>query len=143
MGQTNSYDFKDVQIIINGAIVLDGFGEGEVTIAMDEDEVGDTVGLDGEAAIWASNNKKGSITFPSLQTSRMNTILQGFVNLNRARFGAGFFSVMVKNKRTGTKDYSPVAYVTKSADNTHSKEAGSREWVIRTPNLTMDDTSVL
>ena len=129
-----TYDPAQVALIFGG-VEIGGYADGTfVTVARDEDAFSLQIGTNGEGVRSKSNNKSGTFTFTLLQSSASNAILSAIAQLDELT-NAGVFPAMVKDNSGSSIHTAETAWIQKVPDSEYSKEAGPREWVIRTNNL--------
>lgn len=129
-----TYDPKEVAVIINGQ-TLSGFADGTfVTVERDEDSWSLSIGTDGEGARAKSNNKSGTITVTLQQTSDSNKILSDLALADELT-STGTFPVLIKDASGYSIHSAEIAWIQKPATAEYAREAGNREWVIRTHEL--------
>lgn len=76
MGETTTYDFKKVSVIVDGVIIT-GYMDGEsITTEKNEDDVTTHVGAQGDVTFSESNDETGTITLNIKQTSSSAPILK-------------------------------------------------------------------
>lgn len=131
-----TYDPKEVSIIAGGEIVQ-GYADGTfISIERDEDTWALQIGADGEGARSKSNNRSGTITLTLQQTSASNAILNALAQADELSNG-GVFSVLVRDNNGGSLAAAETAWIQKPSNQEYGREAGEREWVIRTDNLSL------
>lgn len=80
MGQTTTYDFKKVSVIIGGTIIT-GFMDGEsIATEKNEDDVTQHVGAGGDVTFSETNDDTATITLTLKQTSSSVPYLQALRN---------------------------------------------------------------
>ena len=130
-----TYNPKKVAIIAGG-FGISGFAEGEfITISMDEDQWELKVGTDGEGTRAKSNNYAATVKLMLMQSSDSNAILQAFWNSDRLSDG-GLFPLLVKDNSGKSLYAADQAWIQKQPEAKFAKGVESREWTIRTDNLT-------
>jgi len=128
----------DEVVIAFGAIpVNSGYADGDfVSIEYDEDAFSLQIGTDGEAARSRTNNRAATITISLMQTSDANDLLSAQYNLDvNSAGGAGIVPLLITDTSGRSLFTAEKAWIQKLPDVTYSREAGPREWVIRTNNL--------
>ena len=130
-----TYDPKQVAVIIAGQIIS-GFADGTfVNVERDEDTWSLQVGADVEATRAKSNNKSGTLTVTLQQGSPSNAVLAALATADELT-NTGIFSFLIKDNSGNSLHLAETAYIQKPAGSEYGREAGTREWVIRTDNLT-------
>lgn len=128
-----TYDPKQVQCIIGGAIIA-GFADGEfINAERDEDTFTKVAGADGEVSRAKSNNKMSTLTLTLLQTSASNDILSAFALADELS-NSGVIPVFIKDSLGNTTLFAAEGWVKKMPAETFDKELGNREWVIDLAN---------
>ena len=131
-----SYDPKKVAITIADFIVK-GFGEGEfLNVSFDEDQVGLTIGSDGEGARVITNILSATVTLTLLQTSESNRFLNALWNQDRLTGeGKGKFNVKDNGPDGQEQASAENIWIMKHADIVYSNGIESRAWTLQTENL--------
>lgn len=131
-----SYDPKKVSISLADGII-DGFAEGEfLNIAYDEDQVGLTIGSDGEGARVITNILSATITVTLLQTSESNRFLNALWNQDRLTAkGKGKFNVKDNGPDGQEQASAENCWIMKHPDIVYSNGIESRAWTLQTENL--------
>lgn len=132
----DTFDPKDVILIVDGAIITGYAQDTFIQVDRESDQVGDDVGAEGDVARWLTNDKRGSITVTLLQTSPSNLILSGLARLDELT-GNGIFPVLVKDNRGADLHVAPNGWIKKMPQTTYRAGIEGREWIIRTGNLQM------
>lgn len=128
------YDPAEV-LIVFGAITIDGFADGEfLNIVDDEDESSTQFGTDGEAVVTPSNNRGATITITTLQESEANTLLSAQRNLGRNQ-GGGPVKLPLFIRSNNATFAAELAWIQKGPSRAFGREAGPRDWVLRTNHL--------
>lgn len=125
----NTYDPKDVNVVVDGTI-LTGFADGTfVSIEQEEENYTMHVGAQGEVSRARSHNRSGTITVTLSQDSPSNTYL------NRKANSKETFSVAIVDMNTDETHGGNNCWIEKPADKEFGKEVEEREWVIVVPKL--------
>ncbi len=133
-----SYNFGKVAVIFGGR-QLTGFADGEaVSVERNEDAWSLLVGADGEATRAKSNNRSGRVTIRLLQTSESNAILNDFAKADDLA-DAGAQALFIKDNSGNSLYSAEQAWIVKMPAATHGNEAGTREWVLETDNLVINE----
>lgn len=135
-----TYDPSEVQIIVAG-VTVEGFADGDfMTVEDDEDAFSMQVGTDGEAARSKTNNRGGTMTISTLQTSAANTLLSVLHNLDRnTPGGVGIGPFLCKDGSGNALHTAEKCWIQKRPSATYGREAQAREWIVRTNNLVSVD----
>lgn len=135
-----TYDAGEVQIIVAG-VTVEGFADGDfITIEDDEDAFSLQIGTDGEGARSKTNNRGGTMTISTLQTSAANTLLSALHNLDRnSPGGAGIGPFLCKDGSGNAIYAAEKSWIQKRPSATFGREAQAREWLVRTNNLKSND----
>lgn len=129
-----TYDTKAISIIISGQIAS-GFADGTfLLVDFDEDAYLLQIGVDGEGARSKSNNNAGTFTITLQQTASFNLVLSAVAEADRLS-NSGIFPVLVNDNGGFSIHSAETAWIQKVAPSEYAREAGSREWVIRTDNM--------
>lgn len=132
------YNPKDIVLVV-GAIIVKGFGEDTmVEVERDEDAFTKMVGADGETTRSKNANTTGQIRFTLAQTSESNQLLSALAALDEAS-GDGVVPVMVKDLGGASLAAAESGWVKKRPVMSFGKAAGTREWVIDTADLIIND----
>lgn len=119
--ELKTYDPKEVNIIIGGAIIGSW---NTVTVEREEDQNIMSAGTSGENTRTKNANNLGTITVTLPQTSGDNAILTGLAVADDV------FSVMVQDKSGESIHVMAEAVIGKRPAAEYGKEAGEREWTI-------------
>lgn len=120
------YDVNEVNLIIEGKYVTD-FAEGtSIVVTWNADSMIKTIGIKGETAYAANNDKSGTITFSLQHTSPSNDWLDEYA-ANRK-----FISVAMidDNIYGGIRLQNNQCVIMRPADVTRGLEVSAREWTI-------------
>ena len=130
------YDPSEV-VVSYGVSLIEGFADGTfVVCARDEDSYSLQVGTDGEATRSKSNNRSGTMTITLMQGSLSNDVLSALhIADENSTGGASILPFLVKDLNGRTLTSAQTAWIQKPADDEFGREAGPREWVLRTNNL--------
>jgi len=130
MPGVRTYDPREVQIIIGGAIIS-AYADGTfVEVEPQDDSYSRTTGADGEESRARSNNRGGTMTLTIKQTSPSNDVLTAFWLADQAS-NAGVFPVMLKEAGSGSTLISAQsAWIERLPNVVYSKEIEGREWKI-------------
>lgn len=130
----NTYNPKEVAIIVGGNII-DGFADGTfINVERDEDSYTLQVGSDGEATRSKNNNLSGTVTLTLRQGSPSNAILSALAQQDELN-GSGIVPLLVKDNSGSSIHSAETAWIQKPSAAEYGRESGSREWVIRTDRL--------
>lgn len=119
--ELKTYDPKEVNIIIGGAIINSW---NAVTVEREEDQNIMSAGTSGENTRTKNANNLGTITLTLPQTSGDNGILTGLAVADDV------FSVMIQDKSGSSVHVMAEAVIGKRPAAEYGKEAGEREWTI-------------
>lgn len=113
------------------SIVLGGFADADITIALDEDAFTDKAGNAGDVVRTRNRNMLGDVTIPLQAESPSNDRLSAVADLDGAGpgLGQGAFSLTMLNGTTVV--HASKAWIKKRPQIALGKESGNREWVIR------------
>ena len=132
------YDAKNIVISVGGQII-EGFADGDFLTIETEDLFGDVVGSDGEMARSASNNRSATIGINVLQTVPANDRLSALLKADlESPNGSSIFSLVVRDLEGTSLLVAEKCWVMKYPDITYGREAGSREWSLRTDRIEMN-----
>jgi len=119
------YDPKEVQVIIDGAI-LTGFADGTfVTASREEERYEEYVGAHGEVTRSKNANPLGTITVTLKHTSPSNQLL------GRLARRDALFPIRVVDRNDGSTVGGSDAWLVNPADYERGDETEEREWEIR------------
>lgn len=143
MADLKIYGPDEVSIIFNGILVNEGLADGTfVKIEQDEDSFSLTVGTDGEATRSKTNNRSHTITFTVMQSSDCNDLLSAMHTLDiNTPGGAGVGPLLIKDGSGSSIYVAEKSWIQKPPAAEFGREAGPREWTIRTNNLIRLDGS--
>lgn len=129
-----TYDPGQVAIIA-GPFNVQGFADGTfVTVEKDEDAFTLQMGTDGEGTRSKSNNDSGTITISLMQSSPSNADLSSLHQADLLN-GGGIFPLMIKDGSGNSLYSAEQAFIAKFPSAEFGREAGPREWVIKTDKL--------
>lgn len=131
------YNADQVQIVVAGIPVTGGWGDGDfVSIESDEDAFSLVVGTDGEATRSRTNNKGATITLTLMQSSDVNDLLSALHALDvNSPGGAGIGPFFCRDGNGRSLYMAESCWIQKRPTAVFGREAGPREWVIRTDKL--------
>ena len=132
-----AYGPDEVTIVFGAIPISSGYADGDFcTVEFDEDAFSLQVGTDGEGARSKSNNRSATITISLMQTADANDLLsaQHQLDLNSAG-GVGIVPLLIADRSGRSLYVAQKAWIQKMPGATFGREAGPREWVIRTNNL--------
>lgn len=123
--QVGKYNAKDVNVVVNNTLVT-GFGDSDINCSKDEDNIENTVGIQGDVTKNVHNHPLGTIVLPILATSRSRPYMDALANDPDS-----FFSIWVVSKNqpyetTGGNK----ASVMKQADRVYGQNVNVREYTI-------------
>lgn len=131
-----TYDPSEISVIVGGAIIS-GFADGTfVSIDRSEDAYTYVGGADGLGTRVKNANRDGTITITLQQSSDSNDFLSGLAAADEINNG-GVVPVLVQDNSGRSVYAAETAWVQKIPTSGYGKEADTREWVLRTDNLTM------
>ncbi len=133
-----TYNPAQVAIIVGG-FPLTGFADdSKVTVERAEDSWSMQIGVDGEGTRSKSNNKSGSIKISLNQSSESNQTLSTLLIQDELN-GGGLVPVLVKDA-SGNSIYTAAnAFITKFPSAEFGRESKTREWMIKTDNLVVNE----
>lgn len=131
------YNPDQVQVVIANIPVTEGLADGEfLRIEYDEDAFTLQVGTDGDATRSRSNNRAATITLTLMQSSPVNDALSALHNLDlNSPGGAGIGAFLCKDGSGRSMFAAEKCWIQKMPAAVYGREAGPREWVIRTNRL--------
>lgn len=135
MNRVDTIDPKDVTVIVAGNII-EGFGEEQIAIEREANQIGDEVGADGDVARWVTNDRRGTITITLLQTSRSNLFLSGLAVADELR-GDAPFPTLIKDQRGNDIYFTADSWIRKMPRVVYKKGIEMRAWEIRSGHLNM------
>lgn len=134
------YNSGEVTITFTALPFEGGLADGEfLSWAFDSNIADDVVGTDGEVSVSVNNDSRATVTLKLMQTSDLNRILAGLMNLRKRGGGAlgiGPFAMIVGG--TGETLVAPEAWIMKAPDGSLDRTATAREWQIRLGNADYD-----
>lgn len=133
MSQMKSYDFKKVNVILDGNIIT-GYADGDDVIQF---EPGDKtwehhVGADGEECRSKVNNEMGKLVLKMAQYSASNALLTSLWLADKVS-GSGVFAAAVIDKSGTSFHGSESAYIEGPPKAGYGKNPNDREWTIIFP----------
>ena len=129
-----TYDASKVAVIIGG-FVMGGYADGSfINVEHDEDAFALQIGTDGEGTRSKTNNRAGTVTLTLQQGSDSNDVLSGFAAADQIG-NSGLFPLLIKDGSGRTVHQATTAWIQKMPATEFGREAGQREWVIRTDEL--------
>lgn len=130
------YNPKDI-VIIFGPVIVSGFADGTFcNVVFNEDAYTLQVGTDGEGTRSKSNNRSGTATFTTMQSSDANDLLSAIHNLDlNTSGGDGIQPLLIKDLQGRSLYTAETAWIRKNPDSEFAREAGPREWVIETDSM--------
>lgn len=133
--RVDTIDPKDVSVIVGGKII-DGFGQDQIVVDRESNQVEDEIGADGDVARRITNDRRGTITITLLQTSRSNLVLSGLAIADELS-GNITFPVVIKDQRGNDIHIAANAWIQKMPRTVYRMSVESREWTLRTNYLSM------
>lgn len=142
MADPTTYDVKNYLITAAG-VPIEGYADDEAfSIEWDEDWWTDKTGADGFFVRSHKNDRRAKITIKLMQTSGSNGHLARLLmadELANPHTNAPQFLLTIKNLVPGGASYiAKGCFIMKPPTISGGREAGTREWVIRCPDLVMD-----
>ena len=135
MGLMKDYDSSRVTVTF-GPNLLTGFAKGSRVEITFPDQFTKQVGSDGEVMRSKSNDGTAQVKIKLAQTSFSNDALSAVYSADRlAPFGVGVLPLMILDLNGTTLFAAPQAWITKLPDASFDSDAGSREWVLDTGDL--------
>lgn len=132
--KTNSYDSKEVAVIIHGNL-LTGFAEGSrVNVARRNPSFELVKGSDGEGAFNPTNDKSGTITVTLLSTSAGNSWLSGLLASQEAG-RLGDIACAVEDNSGNSLHFGAQCRIEGWAEANYEQQANAREWTILVSDL--------
>jgi len=135
MNRIDTLDPKDISVIVGGRII-DGFGEDQVEVSREANQIEDEVGADGDVARWVTNDRRGTIRITLLPTSRSNLFLSGLAVADELT-GKTLVPIIIKDQRGNDLHVAANAWVRKMPDTKYRKGIEMRVWELRTNVLEM------
>jgi hypothetical protein len=137
MSDLKVYNADEVIVSFNGILIGKGAADGDfVSIEFDEDAFALAVGSQGEAARSRSNNRSATITITLMQTADENTLLNAMHVLDlTSPGGAGIGPLLVQDRNGQSLHFAEKAWIQKAPAAAFGREAGTREWVLRTGEM--------
>lgn len=125
MGETTTYDFKKVSVIVDGVIIT-GFMDGEsIETEKNEDDVAAHVGAAGDVTFSETNDNTGTITLTLKQTSSSLPFLQSLRNSKRL-----FQTQIVDANNSEFRAGGSECRIVKPPSRTWGNEVTGTEWAI-------------
>lgn len=129
-----TYNLKEVAIVCGGNLGQ-GFSDGDaVTVEYDDNIYNTSVGADGEVTRSKSNNRVATITIRLQKTSDFNDVLNNFYQSDRLS-DSGVFPFMLKDNKGRELHAAEKCWIEKEPSIAFGKEAGDREWTLKTNEL--------
>ena len=124
-----TFDLKRVALTVNG-IPIRGFQDGDaIAVETDNDLWTKKVGVDGEVARAAVNDRTGKITINLLYSSSANATLNNLLEADKSD-GTGIVDILVEDTSGGFKCFAAQAWVLKHPSVTLGSDVPVREWVM-------------
>ncbi len=141
MANLKTYGGDEVSVVFAGIPITGGLADGDfLTIESDEDAFSLQIGTDGEGTRSKTNNRAATITLSLMQTADANDLLSAQHNLDlNSPGGAGVGPLFVKDNSGRSLYVAEKAWIQKAPTVTFGRDAGPREWVIRTHSLVRGD----
>jgi hypothetical protein len=135
---TKIFDADQVAVSAFGFPINSGYADGEfVRIERDAEDFTLIYGTDGESTRSKTNKKGAKITLTLMQTSDSNILLNQVSLLDRtASNGAGIGALSIEDMNGTSIAFAEKCWIEKRPDVSYGREAGPREWVLRTGELT-------
>ena len=137
---TKVYNPSEVTITFSALPFEGGLADGEfVSWSFDSNIADDVVGTDGEVSVSTNADSRCTVTLKLMQTSDLNRVLAGLMNLKYRGGGAlGICPFALIVGGSGETLVAPEAWVMKTPDGSLDRTAGAREWQIRLANADYD-----
>lgn len=133
--QLTIYDFDQVTVAL-GAILFDGFQDGEGVTIEQEDAFTDKNGIDGKTVRSKTYNYTATVTINLMQTSACNDLLSALLNVDTAApKGAGVVPLYIRDRNGRALYTAAQAWIAGPPQVTYDGEATVRAWKIRCARL--------
>jgi hypothetical protein len=134
-----TYDFDALTVAL-GAIIVDGFQDGEGVSIETGETFTDKVGIDGKVTRSKKFDRTATVTIKLMQSSASNDLLSELHILDRdAPNGAGVVPLVIRDSSGRSVYKADQAWVAQAPAVSFDQEAGAREWVIRCAKLVRID----
>ena len=132
--KVKSYDPSLVNFIYAGLSIEEFMPGTFINIRRDNPAFKDMKGCDGEVTRFQTKDKRGSIIFTLLQTSRSNLALSGFA-IGDELIGQGGLPTLVRDKNSSDIMASAEAWLLSTPEVVYSKGIEGRRWTLRCNGL--------
>jgi len=120
-----------------GPYTLKGLAEGDfLDIAQHEVSFVMGIGATGEGVRSKTNNRSGSFTYRLMQTSEDNQKMETIRALDSLA-NAGIIPISVSDISGFDEHIAPECWIRKPPDVTYGRDAGMREWIFDTADISM------
>ena len=131
-----TYSADEVIVVYGNTLVNEGLADGTfVSVEWDEDAFSLSIGADGEGTRSKTNNRGATITLTLMQTSDINDLLSTQYLLDLNTPGGVTSPFLVKDSNGRTLMAAEECWIQRAANVEYGREAGEREWVLRTSSL--------
>jgi len=136
MADTKTYDASQLKVIV-GVTAVTGFEEGDfLVVARDEQNFTKQVGATGEVSRSKTNNKSGTITIRTKQTSPVNAELSAVMLLDEIANG-GIVPIIVMDLSGNDVHNAAECWLQQTPDGSYGRDAAGREWIFDAASVDM------